>query len=269
MQRFIIIFFLLATIGFSTSAQKFLKSNEVAYENSQTSFKQGEWLKFRIHYGILNAGYATLNLKHAVRNGQSLHHAVGKGWTVGAARFFFQVDDNYESFFTKDDIKPIHFKRRVDEGGYMIRRDLSFNHAASTVTINDLEKKTRKQVAIKDVQDMISSFYYLRNIDLATIKEGDAVSIDMFFDGETYPFKLKFLKRETIKTKFGKIKTWKIRPLVQKGRVFEGEESLTIWITDDENKLPVRVKASLAVGSIKADLHDFKKLSHPFQTVSE
>ncbi len=114
------------------------------------------------------------------------------------------------------------------------------------------------------MQDMLSAFYYLRNLDLDKIKIGDEIAIDLFFDSEMYPFKLKFLKNEIIKTKFGKIKTWKIRPIVQKGRVFEENESLTIWITDDDNKIPIRIKAALAVGSLKADLIEFKDLVSPF-----
>jgi hypothetical protein len=253
-----------------SSAQETAKVDEKGdASETTTSFKEGEWLKFRIHFGFINAGFATLKLKKSKKDGTSLFHAVGKGWTSGAARMFFKVDDNYESFFTKKDIKPIQFKRRVNEDGYIIKRDLFFDHQAQKVTINDLKKKTKKEVAIQEVQDMISAFYYLRNLDISNIEEGDTVAVDLFFDGETYPFKLEFIEKDIIKTKFGKIKTWRIKPLVQKGRVFEGQESLTIWITDDENKLPVRIKASLVVGSLKADLDEFRGLANSFNVVPE
>ena len=228
------------------------------------SFQSGERLKFRIHYGFFNAGYATLNLEQSKKQEQSLYHAVGEGWTVGAASLFFKVQDRYESYFTKDEVKPIRFIRRVNEGGYIIRRNMYFNHQTNSVIIDDLEKNTQKKMSVGDVQDMLSAFYYLRNLDLDKIKTGDEIAIDLFFDSEMYPFKLKFLKNEIIKTKFGKIKTWKIRPIVQKGRVFEENESLTIWITDDDNKIPIRIKAALAVGSLKADLIEFKDLVSPF-----
>ncbi|MGK9517788.1 DUF3108 domain-containing protein, partial [Salmonella enterica subsp. enterica] len=85
----------------------------------------------------------------------------------------------------------------------------------------------------------------------------------MFFDNETTKFKLKFVGREDITTKFGTVPTMIFKPLVQSGRVFKEKESVTLWITDDGNKLPVRVKADLAVGSIKADLDAFKGLKNP------
>ena len=267
MKRTIIILLFTAFIFGSTAQELAALSDTIKTETKESSFKEGEWLKFRIHFGIINAGYATLKLKNSKKNGKSLFHAIGKGWTSGAARLFFKVNDNYESYFTKDTIKPIKFKRRVNEDGYLIRRDLLFNHEEKEVTIKDFEKKTETQVAIKNVQDMISSFYYLRNIDLTHIKAGDEIMVNLFFDGETYPFKLKFLEKDILKSKFGKINTWKIRPLVQKGRIFEGQESLTLWITDDANKLPIRVKADLVVGSLKADLEEFKGLANPFNIV--
>lgn len=269
MQRFIISL-LLFTFFSGGNAQEFTAVTEYTnIASKSSSFQEGEWLKFRIHYGFINAGYATLKLKNKKKEGKTLFHAIGKGWTTGAASLFFKVNDNYESFFTKDDIKPIRFKRRVNEGGYLIRRDLYFNHDSKQVTIDDLEKKTKTEATIKDVQDLISAFYYIRNLDLSNVKEGDKLSVDLFFDGETYPFKLEFLEKDILKTKFGKIKTWRIRPLVQKGRVFEGQESLTIWISDDENKLPIRIKAALAVGSLKADLDEFRSLKHSFKVFVE
>ena len=86
----------------------------------------------------------------------------------------------------------------------------------------------------------------------------------MFFDDEVFKFKLKFIGRENLKTKFGTAATMMFRPIVQSGRVFKEEESLTVWISDDANKIPIRIKASLAVGSIKADLDGFKGLKHSF-----
>ena len=114
---------------------------------------------------------------------------------------------------------------------------------------------------------MISSFYYLRDQNIENMKAGDEISIDMFFDYESYDFKMRFLGIEIIKTKFGKIKCYKLRPMVQSGRVFEADESLTIWVTADKNKIPVRLKADLAVGSLKADLEAFKGLANSFSII--
>ena len=113
---------------------------------------------------------------------------------------------------------------------------------------------------------MVSAFYYLRNnYNTETIKVGDIVSLNMFFDDENYNFRLKFLGRETIDTKFGKVKTLMFRPYVMAGRVFKEEESLTLWVSADNNKIPLKIKADLRVGSLQANLEAFKGLKHSFQ----
>jgi hypothetical protein len=90
------------------------------------------------------------------------------------------------------------------------------------------------------------------------------VAIDMFFDGEITKFRLKYLGNEDLETKFGKVSCMIFRPYVQAGRVFKEQESLTVWISDDDNKMPMLIKASLSVGSLKASLDGFKGLKHPF-----
>ena len=101
--------------------------------------------------------------------------------------------------------------------------------------------------------------------DTESIQEGDVLELNIFFDSEVFLFKLKYLGRDTINTKFGKIKCIKFRPYVMAGRVFKEEESLTLWVTADKNKVPMRIKADLRVGSLRADLDALKGLKHPFE----
>ncbi|WP_196885797.1 DUF3108 domain-containing protein [Aureivirga sp. CE67] len=238
--------------------------------NAQTpeAFKSGEWFKFRMHYSnLVNAGFATLELKETSHNGKEAYHVVGKGWTTGLVKFFFKVKDEYQTYFYKDTLLPYHFVRRVDEGGHIISRDIYFDQQKGKAEIIDHKKNTEKTLEASDVQDMISAFYYLRNQDFTGMKDGDELHMKLFFDYETFDFKLRFLGREVIKTKFGKVKCIKFRPLVQAGRVFKEEESVTIWVSDDKNKIPLRIKASLAVGSLRSELEEFKGLAHPFNII--
>lgn len=233
---------------------------------SNDAFQGGEWFQFRIHYGFINASYASLTLSEKEYNGVPVFHAVGKGRTVGFARWFFKVEDRYESYFEKDLVSPIHFIRDIDEGGYTKNVTIDFDKSSKLAKVHDKKRGKRYTFSTKpNVQDMISAFYYLRNhFDTSNIKKGDFVAINMFFDNENFMFKMKFLGYETIKSKFGKVRCLKFRPYVQSGRVFRESESLTLWVSNDKNKLPVRVRADLAVGSIDADLNAFKGLKHPF-----
>jgi len=247
-------------ILFFITAVTFSQSNRNAY-------KSGEWLKFRMHYGIINAGYATIEIEDFNEKDREAFHVIGKGWTTGITKFFFKVEDNYQTWFYKDSGNPFHFRRRVDEGGHIISRDIYFDQDGKSALIKDHKYKKEKTMAIDNVQDMISSFYLLRSHDISNIKINEEIKLMMFFDYETYDFRMKYLGDEIIHSKFGKIKCHKFRPLVQSGRVFEAEESLTVWVTADHNKIPIRIKADLAVGSLKADLHEFKGLANPFNII--
>jgi hypothetical protein len=231
------------------------------------AFAVGEWFKFRVHYGMVNAGYATLEVKEGVINSTKNFHVVGKGYTTGLSKFFFKVEDLYESYIDKDSGNPYRYVRKINEGGYTKNQEGFFNSAGNKILVKDYKHKTEKTLNIpKNTQDILSSFYYLRNYpNIEKMKSGEYVSIDMFFDDEITKFRLKFIGRENITTKFGSVSTMIFRPIVQSGRVFKEEESLTIWISDDENKLPIRIKASLMVGSIKADLEEYKGLKYPFK----
>jgi hypothetical protein len=234
----------------------------------EDAYDVGEWFKFRIHYGIVNAGYATLEIKDAVINNKKVFHVIGKGYTTGMSRFFFKVDDLYESYIDRDTRNPYQFVRKINEGGYTKNQEGFFNQNTNKVLVKDYKHKTEKTLSIpKNTQDILSTFYYLRNYpNIDRLKIGESVAIDMFFDDETTKFKLKYIGRESISTKFGDVPAMIFRPLVQSGRVFKEQESLTVWISDDDNKLPLRIKASLAVGSIKADLDAYRGLKNPFKT---
>lgn len=257
MKKVIVFLLFIVTVGFAPQ-------RENAYD-------VGEWFKFRIHYGIVNAGYATMEIKEAVRNNKKVFHAVGRGYTTGVSRFFFKVEDNYESYFDKITGKPYQFVRKINEGGHTKDQEGFFNQSSNKVIVKDYKRKSEKNFEVpENVQDIISSFYYLRNHPtIDKLKIGEFIVIDMFFDEETTKFKLKFVGREDIDTKFGVVSTMVFKPLVQAGRVFKEQESLTVWISDDDNRLPVRIKANLAVGSIKADLDGYRGLKNLFKVKSK
>lgn len=255
MKKILLVLTMFAIVHFSSAQEKY-------------AFQDGEWFKFKMSYsGFLKAGNATLEVKNSRLNGREVYHIVGKGWTTGLIKAFFKVKDRYETYVDKTTGLPYRFIRKIDEGGYTKDIEIEFDHGASKAYVNN--KKDNKETTFdieQNVQDMVSAFYYLRNnYKSETIKEGDIVSLNMFFDEENYNFKLKFLGREDLSTDFGTIKTLKFRPYVMAGRVFKEQESLTLWVSADDNKIPLRIKADLAVGSLRADLEAFKGLKHSFK----
>lgn len=243
----------------------------MTFGQQESAFKAGEWFKFKMSYSnFLKAGEATLNItEKTTYNGRPVFHVVGKGRTTGMIKWFFKVKDHYESYFDAKTGLPYKFIRDINEGGYTKNTVIEFDHSKSKAYVNDIKHKKKSTVDTKpNVQDLVSAFYYLRNnYDTSSIKPGDFVTLNMFFDAENYPFKLKFLGHDIIKTEFGKIKTLRFRPYVMAGRVFKESESLTLWVSADKNKIPLKIKADLAVGSLRADLVEFNALKHPFNII--
>ncbi len=252
----------------------FLVSLKASGPEQDPAFQSGEWFKFKMSYsGWFKAGEATLKVDEKKLNGKTVYHVVGKGKTTGAVNLFFKVRDRYESYFDKETGAPYKFIRKIDEGGHTKDIEIEFNHEEQKAVVNNKKHKKVKTIATEeDVQDMVSMYYYLRNsINIDELKIGDEIKTNMFFDEENYGFKLKYLGKETIKVDVNdskvKVKSLKFRPYVMAGRVFKEEESLTLWVSADKNKIPLKIKADLAVGSLRADLVQFKGLKHSFPIV--
>lgn len=254
MKKFLfLIFYLSVSISFGQVSEK--------------AFDDGEYFRFRVHYGLLTAGYAELNVKAAELKGKPVYHIKGYGRTRGVSRFFFKVEDTYETYLDKETYQPYRFIRDIYEGGYTKDIIMNFDHPNLSVLVNDRKHKTEEIFTIEEqTQDLLSSFYYLRNnIDRDKLKEGEDMDINIFFDKENYTMRLRFLGREDLRTPFGRIPALKFRPYVQSGRVFKERESLTIWVSDDVNKIPLLIQAELAVGSLKATLIEYKNIQQKLQ----
>lgn len=228
------------------------------------NIKNGEKLSYRIHYGFLNAGYATLTANQVNYKNTPHFKVTGIGKSTGAVRAFFKVDDLYESYINIATGLPSHYVRNVSEGSYKRHFETEFNHDnQSLVLTNKLENTSKVFKTVKGLQDMISAFYYLRSKDSINFKIGSSLKINVWIDDEIYPFMLKVTGLENKNTKFGKISCLKIVPYVMSGRIFKSQEGVTMYVTNDANLIPVEMKAELLVGSLKASLDDYSNVKYP------
>ncbi|HXB11046.1 MAG TPA: DUF3108 domain-containing protein [Bacteroidia bacterium] len=224
-------------------------------DRTNTSFKYGEQLTYRIHYGFVDAATATLKIDNnpKVIGGRNAYHVVGIGKTRGAFNWFYKVDDRYETFIDEKSICPLMFIRRVDEGGFKINQDLVFDQEYHVINSNGKQFVSMPAY----IQDMLSSFFYARTIVYDNEKPGKIDSITSFVDNQVFNLKIKFVKYDTLKSDVGKIRCMLFEPIVQTGRVFKKSEDLTVWISDDKNHIPLRAQANIFVGSIKMDLESY------------
>lgn len=248
--------------GIATSAFAQEKTKRL----TQLPFRRGEVLEYRIHYGLITAGTAKLEISEKTQNfnNREVIHAIGTGKSNSFFDFFFKVRDRYESIFDKNTMEPLKFTRRVDEGGYKIEQDYVFN-ADQDIVDNGAGKKYK--LPYQNVQDMVSAFYYVRAFDFSTAKVGDIFDIPCFMDNEVWHMKMKFMGTDTVEVDKGTFSCYKFVPVVQTGRIFKEEEDLMVWVTNDKNHIPVLAEAQILVGSIRMDLMDYEGLAHPLALV--
>lgn len=233
----------------------------------QHAFQHGEKITFTVFYNVIglyvNAGTATFTTKETTYQNNDVFHVVGEGATNSKYDWIFKVRDRYESYFRTDNLKPLKFVRNVHEGDYKRYEEVVFDHENKTAVTN------KGVIRIPgSIQDVISSLYYARNIDYNKYKKGDQINFNMFLDNEIHNMYIRYLGKENIKTKYGTFRAIKIKPLLLKGNVFDGGEKMTIWVTDDANRIPVRIESPLTVGKIKVDMMQYSNLKYPLTALA-
>ncbi len=222
-----------------------------------TAFKTGENLTYHIHYGFLLAGITTLSLTDSVYERKKVFHASLTGQTVGIANIIYRVKDIYESWFDKETNLPYKQVRNVREGHYKRFNEVTYNRKNNTV-----ESKLSEVHSVPEkILDLTSTIYYLRRIDFSRMNEGDVIFVNIWFSDEIFPFRLVYVGKDTIKTKFGRIRCLKINPVVEVGRIFKRPDDLTLWFTDDNNCLPVLARMDIRnIGIVRLELDKYENI---------
>lgn len=230
-----------------------------------TAFSNNEEVTMRVYYTTLGvyvgAGEAKFSTSLERYNGVPVYHCVGVGNTYSFFDNFYKVRDRYETYIDTGTMLPVKFIRNVSEGGSKIYNNVTFNHQANTaVSTHGVFKVT------SCIQDVISSVYYARNIDFNHYKPGDKIPFDMFLDDQIYHLYLRYEGKENVKTKYGKFRAIKFKPLLIKGSIFKGGEDMNVWVSDDANHLLLRAESPISVGSIKVDMMGYKNLRYPLSS---
>ncbi len=243
-------------------------SQEFEYRRIENNaFEIGEKLKYKVYYeslitGKVNAGIATLEVKKTKRkfDNREAFHIVGIGKSNAAFDMFFKVRDRYESYVDKDGLFPHLFIRRTKEGGYVKNDDVYFDHIYHTA-----QSTTATKNITAYMQDIVSATYYARTLSADTLEEGDNISVNFFLDDSAYISVIQFAGRQNVETDLGVFRCLTFKPMVVTGEVFSNPYPMTLWITDDKNKLPVLGKSAVIIGSVKMELIKFSGLRNPVE----
>jgi len=225
----------------------------------------GEKLTFNIKHGVVSAAEASLEVRSSTFNDKPVWLITSNAKTYPFFDSFFKVRDTVQSWWEKENLRSLRFSKRLNEGKYQQYRVHTYNHDNKTSTYQrwDFKKQTfkTKEIAIPaNTQDILSSFYYVRQQDLVP---GSNVMVDITTDGKSYKTQVAVHRRETIDSIFGKKDCLVIEPLLKSEAVFKQSGRILIWITDDEYKVPLKMTSQITVGAFTALLKDAVNVPYP------
>lgn len=237
-------------------------------DTNNSAFTFGEELQFDVSYGWLNLAEAKLQIHRRMVNENSRPHykidAFGK--TKGAATIFGRVNDNWGTHVDTSTLLPSLSYRYIEEGKYRKNEKVFFDQQNKKAKMELYDRDNRTLKESKEyklpgqVQDLVSGFYYLRTMDLTNLKKGQSILITGFFDKEIYNLKLIYEGTEQIQTTLGPKDTYIFSPLMPPNKLFRGDYPVKVWVTKDQNKIPVKIKANLFIGSLNMDISSAKGL---------
>mgnify|MGYP000518140512 CR=1 FL=1 len=246
------------------------------YETAELSpFLPGELLTFNARIGWIKAAEATFGVSPKIHQvgDQSTWKIDINAKTLGIFDLVSSVRDNWGTFMDTSNYETLQFYRYIKEGRFRRNEIVYFDHEKDSATVEKLHKETRVLErtlnfrTAENVQDMVSSFYYLRALDWSQFDVGDVITINVFFDDKLELQRVKIIGREVVKTDLGMVKALVLVPIREKDSLFVEENTVKVWLSDDLNKIPLKVKAKIYVGYLTVDIKRAKNLRHPLALV--
>nr|WP_143962196.1 DUF3108 domain-containing protein [Litoribacter populi] len=231
------------------------------------AFSHGEELTFKVKYLFFNAAEAKMVTSPEIQqiNNRPAYKIDVYGKTLSIFKIF-KVKDNWGTLLDTAKLIPHRSYRHIEEGNYRKHEIVDFDHRGKKANVKLFDRENKNVVETQsyeippNVQDMVSGFYQLRTMDLSRIKPGETVNIKGFFDKEIYNLKLIFEGKEKLDTRIGSYETYKFSPIMPNNKLFSGDNPIKVWITDDKNKIPVKIKANLVVGALDMEITEARGL---------
>lgn len=230
-------------------------------------FAPGEHLRYKIKIGFVKAGEARMSVNLVPEGYSYVYHAVAKAYSGGVAGAFYSLTDIYESYMNVQNGYPIKAVRNIKEGNYNHYDEILFLRSENKI------RSTNKgeRVVPPNLLDLLSAFYYARRFKFPKVKQGEVIAMNTYFDDKLFHFKIKLIDRETLRTPVGKVKCMHFEPVLEGEfkKTFEDENDLRIWVSDDGNYIPVKIRLSLPVGAVKCELVEYSGLKNAFTALED
>jgi len=228
-------------------------------------FSVGEQIKYKVHYGFVNAGEAIMKIDDNLSslNGSPCYKVVVQGNSIGMFDFFMRVRDTWGTEIDTSSFIPHKFFMNIEEGKYRKHEVINFEQKDQKASVRKYHTKDKYWKPIvshevpEKVQDIVSSYYYLRTLDFKRMSFGQIIRMNVFFEDEVFDLEIRYIGVEEVKTKLGTYEALVLSPIMPENSLFDGENSIRVWLSNDQNKIPLKVKANMFVGAVEVDIQEY------------
>jgi hypothetical protein len=259
MKHLFFIFVLIAGCFYKSFSQDNLKIGEPV-------FKVGEQLSYKLKYGFFTAAETTIHVEESDKKfeGHAAFHIVADAKTAGTFDVFYKVRNRYETYVDENNLQPYFYTENRKESNYRHSDNVTFNHEDNKITANKGVFPFKGKVF-----DFLSAYYFSRSIDISKIKIGDKFDLQYFLEDGVHTLEITYAGKEKISSELGYFNCLKFNPTIIPGRVFKKNSKLYLWITDDNNRIPIKAHVELVVGSVTMDLTQAKGLKFPLNPLKK
>ncbi|MCX6243803.1 MAG: DUF3108 domain-containing protein [Bacteroidetes bacterium] len=239
-------------------------------------FQEGEYISYTVSYSWgpvwVDAGLVTFSIDKENYQGKPSWHLKSSGKTFKTYDFFFKVNDYYDSWINPETFHAYAFRRSVYEGGYTLLNTMQFDpsrqiiYSTTKTNNNPVRYDTLKQRYC--AYDPLSAVYVTRTMDISNLKPDMRIPVTVILDDKTYEIYIKYLGKEIVQNRDEKkYRCIKFAAKMVEGTIFRGDEDVVVWVTDDDNRIPVYIEAKILVGTVKAYLKEMKGLRNPVTSI--
>jgi hypothetical protein len=237
------------------------KINHLFREHKNEAFSVGERLVFDVNYGLVTAGEAYFEIPQLdTLYGRPCYRVTFVAQSAPALRWLYRVEDRFDTFIDMQGIFSWRFAQKIREGNYKNDFSADFDQA------NNVAYTTEGTHVIPPyVNDIVSAFFYVRTLDFTTLKPNDKLMFQNFYKDTSYDLGVRYLGKQHIKVQAGVFDCIMVEPLIKEGGLFKSEGRIVIWLTNDERKIPIRVRTKILIGSIDAELKEYRGVLEPLR----
>lgn len=272
MKRTVIAFAAVLALCSFLVAQKVQKVIPVTKNYSYTT---GEELEYRVNLSFLTVGTGITRVDKKIHevNNRPCYKVDAFGETSSWISWVSKVDDNWGAYIDTATLNTTVGYRKLKEGKYRRDETVTFDREKGKAEVKVKNRDTGKdEIKLYDVpkntRDIVAGFMHLRVIDFTKVLKGDTIVVSGFLEDANYSMRIIYTGKEVVDTKVGKIQCLRLRPIMPANSMFDGEDSVLCWISDDKNKIPVKIQAKMFIGTTGLELVSFRGLRNQLRTVN-